>query len=412
MRNLWLMARHEYLRTVRQKRFLWTVLGFPLLLMAIMGVGIFFAINEGVDKIGVVDRADVVDTAVPIPVDNETEAITIREYADEAAARAAWEAGEIQAFYVLPAAYPQSDEPIRLYEGDEDVGGGAESQFNDWLRANLTAGLDEPARSRVRQDPDLTIQAQDGGRELESGNAVQIFIPFIAAFIFFFTIMSASGYLLQVVADEKENRTIEILVTSMTPEQLIGGKALGLIAVSFTQLLIWAVALTILALVGAQYLEPLQQVTMPWGYILLVLAYFVPTFAILVGIMTAIGGIAAEVQQAQQIGGALNFLFIIPLFLTALIISNPGSPLVQFLTLFPTTAFLTVALRQAMSSVPLWQLLLSWGLVMGTAVFTIWAAARVFRAGMLRYGQRMSLQGVLAAIGLGRDELQGSEANA
>lgn len=412
MRNLWLMARHEYLRMVRQKRFLWTVLGFPLLLMVIMGIGIFFAINEeDVSEIGVVDQADVVDTAVPVPIEGEEDPITIREYPDEAAAREAWQAGEIQVFYILPAGYPGGEEPIRLYDGDEEIGGGTTSQFDNWLRANLTTELAEPVRNRVRQDPTLIIRSQDGERELSQGNVVQIFIPFIAAFIFFFAIMSASGYLLQVVADEKENRTIEILVTSMTPEQLIGGKALGLIAVSFTQLLIWAVALAILALIGAQFLEPLQQLTMPWGYILLVLAYFVPTFAILVGIMTALGGIATEMQQAQQIGGVLNFLFIIPLFLTALIISSPSSPLVQFLTLFPTTAFLTVALRQAMSSVPVWQLLVSWGLAATTAVLTVWGAARIFRAGMLRYGRRMSLRGVLAAIGL-QHVAQGSETNA
>ncbi|MCZ7674169.1 MAG: ABC transporter permease [Chloroflexi bacterium] len=189
-----------------------------------------------------------------------------------------------------------------------------------------------------------------------------------------------------------------MVTTMISPEALIGGKGLGLFAVSLTQIAIWIVSVVVVIIVGAQFLPPLQQAIIPWGYLLLVLAYFLPAFALIAGVMTAIGGAVAEVQQGQQIAALLNLLFIFPFFFMAALLTNPNGPLALFLTLFPTTSFLTVALRWGLGSIPLWQLVVSWLLLVATAVFTMWAAARIFRVGMLRYGQRLSLRRMLAAI--------------
>jgi ABC-2 type transport system permease protein len=94
----------------------------------------------------------------------------------------------------------------------------------------------------------------------------------------------------------------------------------------------------------------------------------------------------------------LNFLFILPLLLTVVIIQNPAQPLVVFLSLFPTTSFLTISLRWGLGAVPAWQLVVSWLLLVATVVAMIWAAARVFRVGMLRYGQPLSLKAAVRAV--------------
>jgi len=87
-----------------------------------------------------------------------------------------------------------------------------------------------------------------------------------------------------------------------------------------------------------------------------------------------------------------------PFFLIALIMAQPNSPLTIVFTLFPPTAFLTVVLRWSVSQVPWWQLIASWVLLVAAAGFSLWCAARILRAGMLRYGQRLNLRGVLAAL--------------
>jgi ABC-2 type transport system permease protein len=244
----------------------------------------------------------------------------------------------------------------------------------------------------------FTVRTLDGTREIGSGNIVNVILPFVAAFLFFFTVMTSAGYLLQVVSEEKENRTMEILITSLTPEQLIGGKAAGLMAVSLTQLGIWLLAIAIGVAVGAQFYEPLRMIRIPWTFVLVIGLYFLPAYALIAAMMTAIGGAATEMRQGQQIAGILNRLFILPMLLAALVFTNPDSPVLVFFTLFPTTSFVTVMLRWATSAIPVWQLAASWLLLVVSAGLGTWASARIFRAGMLHYGQSLNLRAALSAV--------------
>jgi len=244
------------------------------------------------------------------------------------------------------------------------------------------------------------VRAADGRREFSERYIFSFFIPFIAAFFFIFVVMGSSGYLLQVVTDEKENRTIEIMMTTVTPGQLIGGKALGLLAVSLTQVFIWVLTGIGAILIGAIFFEALRSISVPWSLLLVVVLFFIPAYAFIAGLMTAIGSAVTDLTQAQQIVGVLNLLFLIPFFFMALYLANPNSPILVFLTLFPTTSFITVMLRWGMSSVPLWQMALTWVILTGSALTSVWVASRIFRTGMLRYGQNLSLKDVATAVRL------------
>ena len=145
-------------------------------------------------------------------------------------------------------------------------------------------------------------------------------------------------------------------------------------------------------------LEGFEGINMPWDYLGLMALFFFPAYILLSGIMVALGAATTEVQQAQQVAGLLNLLFMAPIFALVLLMENPSHPLSVFLTLFPTTSFLTISLRWAMGNIPAWQLVTAWVLLVASAVFAVWAAARVFRAGMLRYGQPLSVKSVLAAL--------------
>jgi ABC-2 type transport system permease protein len=114
--------------------------------------------------------------------------------------------------------------------------------------------------------------------------------------------------------------------------------------------------------------------------------------------MVTVGAAVTKVQEAQQVAGLLNMLFILPIIMMVVIIQNPGHPLAVFLTLFPTTAFLTISIRWGLGTVPLWQIGIGWVLLIATTITMLWAAARVFRAGMLRYGQPLNLKAAVAVI--------------
>lgn len=397
MRNLWLVAKHEYSRMVHRRSFLLASLGIPLLIVAVMGISIFFAMSGEQPALGYVDQANLLDTAAA----NAEEDVVLRAFSDVAAAQQALEAGDVGAYYVVPPGYPRETRTVELYYRDEQPAGETADAFSALLREALTRDLDPAVREQVLEAPQFTTRTPDGGREFGAAGVVNVLLPFVVAFFFFFAVIAAAGYLLQVVADEKENRTIEIMVTSMTPEQLIGGKALGLLGVSLTQLLIWLAAGVVGVIVGSRFFAPLQAFDVPWAYLLLVALFFVPSFALLAGIMTAIGGAVTEVRQGQQIAGILNMLFILPFFFIGLVFANPNSAIILFLTFFPTTSFMTVVLRWGIGSIPTWQIALSWIILVTSAVLAVWASARIFRAGMLRYGQRLSVKGMLAAVGIG-----------
>ncbi len=399
MHKIFLVGKHEYLKRVRKRSFLLTTLGLPVLIGVIMALSVLVQLG-GMSRLplGYVDHADVLQ-AQDLP--SETISTEMRAFETEEAARTALETEEIQAYYVLAADYLSSRE-VSLYYLTDPPGEIAEQDFGDFIRYNLTSHLPANVQRRILDGIDFTIRSGDGEREFSASNILTFFIPIIAAVFFFFGVMSSGGYMLQAVTDEKVNRTMEIIATSVSPNQFITGKVLGLIGVVLTQLGIWLVALIAAVLIGSRFISILQpfleQIDIPLGFIVMIVAFFLPSYLLTAGIMTAIGAVFPEERQGQQVAGIVNMLFTIPLFFVALIFSHPNSPILVGLTLFPTTAFLTLIIRWTVTVVPFWQIAVSWLLLVGTASFSVWSAARIFRIGMLRYGQRLSFQGIRAAL--------------
>jgi ABC-2 type transport system permease protein len=253
-------------------------------------------------------------------------------------------------------------------------------------------------RGRLLEGPSITVRDIVSKREFSESSIINVIMPFVASFFFYIATMSGAGYMVRVVADEKESRTIEIMITSVTPGQLIGGKALGLLAAALTQLSIYVIAAVVALRVAAPSVEPLREATVPWAYLGVMALFFLPSYALISAVMIAIGAAVTEMQQGQQVAGILSLFFMLPLFLIMLLFENPGQPAGVLMTIFPTTAFLTISLRWGLGTVPVWQLAVSWVLLVASAIFMVWAAARVFRAGMLRYGQPLNLKAAVAAI--------------
>jgi ABC-2 type transport system permease protein len=399
MRKLWLVAKQEYLKRVRKRSFLLSVLGIPALMV---GVSVLTALimMTGVDNrpLGYVDHTGFLDTAVVAELQAESRRfVDIRAYPDEDAARAALEEERIQAYYVVPEDYRENPELTLMY-WDEAPDDEIQEDFTDFISASLIYNKSEDVRTRINEGPSLTVRSVDGRRELSGDNILGVILPFVASFFLYFAIAISGGYMLQAITDEKENRTMEIVATSLAPRQLIGGKALGLMGVVLTQILIWVAALVVSVFIASQFFEAIRMVTIPWGTLFIVVLFFLPTFALISGIMTAIGAAVTEQQQGQQVAGIVNMLFIFPVFFSALLFTNPNHPIIVVLTLFPTSSFITVLMRWSFGVIPLWQLAGAWVLVMASAAGAIWTAARVFRMGMLRYGQRLSLNTILTGL--------------
>jgi ABC-2 type transport system permease protein len=405
MRKFWVVARHEYLKIARKRSFLLGTLAMPLFFVAVMALAIVVIMaGENQKPIGYVDHAGVLTqiTSLPPDEDDGPNPVALLAFAEEAQARAALENGEIQAYYVLPADY-LSSHAVEMFYWEEPPRGQVQRRFDNLVRANLSTSLPVAVAERAQKGIDLTARSADGRQEVGGESFINIFVPFFIGMFFSIVVLSSGSYLLEAVTDEKENRTIEVMATSLTPGQLIGGKAIGLMAVALTQIGILLVTIAAGVIVGAQLVEALRLVTIPWSMLLTLAVFFVPTFALIAGMMIAVGSMVTETRQGQQIAGALNMLFTLPFFFVVVFFSAPNSPLATILTIFPTTSFLTIALRWNMTTIPLWEMSAGWVLVTASAIFMVWAASRIFRLGMLQYGRRLDVKSMLRAVRSGAE---------
>jgi ABC-2 type transport system permease protein len=395
MRKAWLVARHEYLTMVRKRSFVLATVAFPVLIAAFLGLTVWLAQDTGDDRpLGVVDLAGVLVDGAWQAGDS---AVAFLSFADEAAALDALHAGRVQGYFLLPAGYRASGQ-VQLTALSETPPGAAQRAFDAMLRASLLAEQPADIQRRLAGGVELTVRSIDGRREFSQSNFINLLLPFVAGFFFVYAVLSSAGYLLQAVTTEKENRTVEIMATSLSPDHLIAGKAAGLLAVALTQLAVWAAAIVLGLAVGAALEPALRSVQVPWTMLLVVVLYFLPSFALIGGWMIAIGSVYSDIQQGQQVAGILNLLFMAPFFVLIVLFANPDGPLAVGMTLFPTTSFLTVLIRWGLTTLPAWQLALSWLLLAASAAGSVWAAARVYRAGMLHYGQRLSGPAIRAAL--------------
>ncbi len=399
MTKVWLVAKQEYRRIAGKKTFLISTLGIPILFIGLMVVVALVSIlGEDGRAIGYVDYAGILHAdALETIGQDTTHYVEIRPYRDETSARAALEAGDLQGYYVIPADYLSSP-ALELVTLDSPVSERGRSDFWDFMRANLVRQLPEVEAQRLYEGARLSLRTVDGKRQASDADFIGALFPIVAAVLFFITVMSVGGYMLRAVTDEKESRTMEVLMTTLSPEQLMGGKALGLLAVVLTQIGLWALTLTIGLVVGPLLIADFPKITIPWSMLLVSGLYYLPSLALISGMMIAIGATVSEERQGQQISGILNLAFTFPMFFLMVIVGNPNHPFTIALSLFPTTAFVTMLLRWGFTTIPAWQLIVSWVLLTSTAFASIRFAAQVFRMGMLHYGQPLSLKSILTAL--------------
>ncbi len=395
MRKIWQIIKNEYHRHVFQKRFLFSLLSLPIAVVAMVAVALVVAaFSIDTSPVGYLDHSSVItntnqsgeEESVFEPI------IEFKAYATEDQARADLEDEEIQAYYIIPETYPQSPEIDLVYY--DQPGSGPQRQFNQFIRNNLETfeSLDPQVRQRLQEGGSITITSLDGSREMQEDQWFMIFTPFIAGIMFVIVVMTSGGYLLQAVVEEKENRTMEIVVTSVTPNQLMTGKIIGNIAVGLTQLVIWLAFGWIALLVGSLLWPPLQSFSLPADFALVLFALLFPSFIMVSAIMAAIGSTMTEMQEAQQISGLFSLPITIPFYLTTPLMMNPNGTLAMILSYFPLTSPITILMRMGFTVVPTWQIAISVAILVLFAGLAIWFAGHAFRMGMLRYGKKLKIK--------------------
>jgi len=399
MLKLGRIATYEYKRNVFKRSFLLTLLSVPLIIALNVGVGLYMESRGNDDApVGYVDRAGLFADPAPVPVSGSREPLEFVPFPNQEDARAALESGQIQAFLAVPADYGETRDMTLFYL--EEPGGSTIRQLYDFVQANLLA--DRPAdivRRAALIGEGVTVRSLDGRREVPSGGpSFEILMPMLIGFAFIFLLLMNASYLMQAVVEEKENRTMEVLVTSVSPVQLIAGKVLGVVAIGLTQLAAWIVV-GVLAVVAASVagIAWFQNASLNGQLLLTTVAVAIPAYVFAAALMTAVGATTISAQESQATGAIFFILHVVPIYLAGLIINTPNAVLPTVFTFLPFTALLTITLRNIFASVPLWQVATAVALQVVYAIVALWLASRAFRLGMLQYGQRLNWRKLLKA---------------
>lgn len=387
MRKIALVARWEYLFNVRRKSFLFAAFGIPVFLVVIMLV--IFALQdstegtlEAVGPVGYVDQASVLAGAVakPDPFVAHTSEETARQALDD---------GTLGAYFVVPDNYMQVG-IVQLYSYTTSADA-LKDAIDDFLRANLIAELPESIPLERLKDPaDLTVHVQDTGRVMEEDGIFGLFItPFIFSIVFMMASQITGGFLMNGVVEEKVNRIMEVLVTSITPMQLLVGKLLGLAALGLTQLVVWGIVTAIVSRFTDQ-IPFLSGVVIPPDLAVVGVIYFFLSYFLLASMLAGIGAVSNSEEESRQYSGIFALLVAIPFFFITTFLDDPNGAAPVILSLIPFTAALAMILRISLGVVPLAHIVLSVGVTLLSTLFIIWLSARVFRWGLLLYGKRIT----------------------
>ena len=398
MAKMWLVARYEYTRHVARRSFAFGLLSLPLIVALLIGIGTLSGALQGEEPavVGYVDRAALLTLPEALSGEGETEtSVRWVPFQEEGAAQAALEVGEIQAYYVLPPGYAETRqvELVYIQEPDREV----VRQFEDLLRVNLLAGQPNAVARRVLQGSDLLVRLPGAGpgstREFSAGPTLGQLLPVLVGFALILLTFVSSGYLMEAVADEKVNRTMEILWTSVSPGQLLSGKVLGITGIAFSYLAAWAGLTALLVAIGGNVLglEWLRDLRVDPAALAVALLTLVLSYVLVAALMAALGAISAETHAAQQVTAVLISFYIMPMAFIPGIMQNLNGPFAIGASLLPLTAPVALPLRIAFAQVPVLQIAASVAIQGLCALGALWLAARALRLGMLRYGQRLRL---------------------
>jgi ABC-2 type transport system permease protein len=231
------------------------------------------------------------------------------------------------------------------------------------------------------------------GKAIPAGDELAGFImPYAFGMLFMMSLFLSAGYLLQGVAEEKENRLIEILLSSVSARQLLIGKVIGLGAAGMLQIIVWLITMVVFVIVAASNIVPLAGLHVSAGLILMSIVYFILGYILLGIIWAAIGSIGSTARESSQWTSIVVLPSILPLALIGLFITNPNHVIFTILTLFPLTAPIMAVMKLSTGTLPLWQLILSIIIMIVSIAAAMWLASRVFRTFLLMYGKRPSLK--------------------
>lgn len=376
-------------------------------LVALLAIGVFQLISgiaeppvQEVTTIGYVDESGGFDQYT-----NQGDITLIRFDTPDDATEALVE-GDIKEYFVIPSDYVSIGVISRYTLEKQLVAPTATTTaIKNFLSSNLLAGK-VPLTTVARIEAPLNMVTirltETGAIAPEQGGFGNLIIPAVFSLLLVFAIIISSTYLLQGLSEEKENRLIEILLSSVSARQLLTGKILGIGAAGLAQVVVWVVSVPLLLNLASSsiggFISTLQ---LPANFLVLGIVYFILGYLLFAVVSAGIGAISSNSREGQQLIGIFTLPLLIPLWFTSLLMLFPNNPIWVVLTIFPLTSPVEVMLRLGVSDIPVWELAASIAVLGLSVIGVLLLTIKVFRTYLLMYGKRPKLGEIIRSLRTG-----------
>jgi ABC-2 type transport system permease protein len=408
MHKLWVVAKHEFITTVTRRSFLLTLILLPLVPMLLLGL--FNLINRGNENnlLKLFTR----EATNPLPIGIVDESGLINDYPDwlikgstvkmddAATAREAVSAGRLQGYYIIDADYINNGKVVLVKPEVNLFSGLVQSQtVTELINYNLMGSSPELyLRYTNPIQFELTPINPETADTRDTNNMASFFVPYGVTMFFYSIILSSSSMMFTAIGKEKDNRVMEVLISSTDPLSLFLGKILALSAVGLLQVIVWFGAAIGLMRLAGQTFDVLNGIVIPWSSLVLAIPIFLLGYFIYGSLMAGIGAMTPNLKEGNQ----STFVLTIPLILTIMaigqLIQAPNGPISVGLSLFPLTSPVAMMTRLAIGKVPTSHILICIGLLGLTAWLVVNGVAKLFRAQTLLTGKKFQLGNFLKTM--------------
>lgn len=334
--------------------------------------------------------------------------------------RTAVRAGTYDGYVTLPATLLDGEGAATYYSAK---GSGLSGQGR--LRNIISKAVEQERLDREQAPPKVVeivkssvsvrmVTLTDEGEEAD-GSAAYFAVGIIMGMFIYVTVLIYGALVMQGVIEEKNNRVVEVMVSSVRPFQLLMGKVLGIGAMGLVQMAAWAGILFGLTLAAggifAAFIDPSQFnlpadasqeamleaanisiPSLPPGLFIWFVLFFLGGYLLFASLYAAVGSAVEQPQDAQALSVPLTMVVILPMLFLSDVLESPNSPLSMTLSFIPFFSPILMIVRIAVTDVPFWQVALSYLLLIGGFVGSIWVSSRIYRVGILMYGKKPSLK--------------------
>lgn len=401
MNKTLLIFRHEFLHMIKRKGFIILTLIVPVL--ALIGIGVFQLVSPGGPPLVETVTVGYVDEAGGFDQYTTQGYIELVRFDTPSDATAALVNGDVSEYFVIPSDH-LSTGVINRYtlERQLETPLAISTAIKNFLTSNMLAGKVPPETVyRIEAPLDLvtTRLTEMGEVATEQGGYGNVIIPAIFGLLLALSLQASSMYLIEGLGDEKESRLIEVLLSSVSPRQLLTGKVLGLGAAGLVQVVVWLISLPLLLNLASSTIGGFfSTIQLPANFLVLGIIYFILGYLLFAALSAGVGAISPSAREGQPLAMIYAMLVFVPLWFASFLFIFPDSPIWSVLTIFPVTAPIEVMLRLGVAGIATWELATSLAVMVVSIIGALLLSVKAFKVYLLMYGKRPSWGEIIRSL--------------